>query len=465
MKNKITILILASVIALLALSAIQTYLISNTYQLEKDAFIEETKQAISNIDDEKELDSLFSEVWGSDLRNHLSDYKNKRISKIEVVRRSKLKAENINIQYNTFYNKRLETINLGYEIKYQKSLKSIVLFQGNLVDSIFSSNSLKPLKLFGENIQNNEGSRINSSRWFSEFDYFDVQGENLISKSYDLEVKTDDMIEIKNWKHIILRRMAGLLIASLFIFLFVIGLLYYSINKLISQKKIDEVKTDFINNITHELKTPLATLSIASKTLKNKEIQNSSVAFNNTLNIVDRQSERLQKLIDQVMTNSLSSKDIVLNKEQIVDNTYFNNLIEDFKLSKQHKNVGIRNEVFMSEVLLRIDTFHFTTALLNILDNAVKYGKEDTVIIIKTEFKNNNYVIQIQDNGIGISEKQQQLIFNKFHRVIEGNVHNVKGLGLGLYYTSQIIRAHQGTIAIQSEPNVGTTFTIKIPVN
>ncbi|WP_347923608.1 HAMP domain-containing sensor histidine kinase [Pontimicrobium sp. SW4] len=467
MKNKNTILIITSILALLALSVIQAYLISNTYQLEKDAFIKETKSVISNIDISRDrvLDSLFSDAWGGDLSNHLSDYINKRISKDDVVKEAKLKADSINLIFITYYKKKLEALGLTYDIKFKKTLESIVIFQNNTLDSIYSSTPNTQLKLFGDDFALEDGNTINDARWFTEFDYFDDSGDNLISRSYDLEVRTNESIEIKDWKEIVLKRMTTLLLASLLIFLFVIGLLYYSIKKLINQKKITAVKTDFINNITHELKTPLATLSIASKSLKNIDIQKSKKAFNNTLNIVDRQNNRLQKLIDQVMTNSLSSKDIVLHKEQVIDNLYFNNLIEDFKLSTQHKNISIKNEVYSPEVLIRIDTFHFTTALLNILENAVKYGTESIDIKIKTELQNTNYIIQIQDNGIGISEKNQQYIFDKFYRVSQGNLHNTKGLGLGLYYTNQIIKAHNGSITFTSEINMGSNFIIKIPLN
>ena len=195
------------------------------------------------------------------------------------------------------------------------------------------------------------------------------------------------------------------------------------------------------------------------------EIRNSEEAFSHTLNIVDRQNTRLQKLIDQVLTNSLSAKDIILSKDVVVDNEYFNDLIADFKLSTQQRDLHIINNICPQEVLLRIDTFHFTTALFNILENAVKYGNDQAEITIETSLKGNEYCIRVSDNGQGIAEKDQLQLFDKFYRVSHGNVHNVKGLGLGLYYTSQIVNAHQGIITVQSELHKGTTFTILIPIN
>ena len=464
MKNKITLLIMASVLGLIALSSIQAYLISNTYQLKKKAFIKETDDALEGIQDINQIDSL-SVVWKEDLRNHLNDYKSSRISKAEVLSRFFTKTDSLNRVFKTLFEQELKRINLGYAVEYKQELTSIVIIEGSKTDTIFPSSTEFKAKIFGSDFNSKNGHRVNISSWYTESEYIHQKEGKIVTDAYDLEVKNINYIQIKDWKRIVYGRMALLFFGSVLLFLFVIGLLYYSIKNLVTQKKIADIKTDFINNITHELKTPLATLSIATKTLKNEAIKANPDAFKNTVNIVDRQNERLQKLIDQVMTNSLSNEEIVLNKEQVVDNLYFNDIIEDFKLAKQHTNLTVINEIYTAEILLRLDKFHFATALLNILENAVKYGKEHTIITFKTDLRNGNYCVIISDNGIGVSEKNQKYVFDKFYRVSDGNVHDVKGLGLGLYYTHQIIKAHQGSISMTSQLNKGTTFTIKIPVN
>ncbi len=464
MKNKFTILILISALALGALSAIQAYLVNNTYVLKKRAFLNEVDDLVSEIDNEQILDSLYFETWGNDLADHIADYKNGRIDQKEVTQRTMAKADSLNSSYMSYYNAFLDSLQLEYTIKYHKNLESVLIFDGNTFDSILSSTSDSPIKLFGEEFDEKEAVSLSSSRWYGERDYITTVNDSVVTESYDMEVKTQDKIIITNWRRVVLRRMSGLLIGSILLFLFVIALLYYSIKNLITQKKIAEVKTDFINNITHELKTPLATLGIATKSLRNEAIKSSPSAFDTTLGIVERQNNRLQKLIDQVLTNSLSAEEIQLSKEQIVDNTFFSELIADFKLSTQHSDLTIHNKVHVPEILLRIDRFHFTTALLNILENAIKYGKDHTEITIYTAVKHGNYIIHISDNGIGISPKDQKVIFDKFYRVSDGNVHDVKGLGLGLYFTHQIITAHKGTITTESELNKGTTFIIKLPV-
>jgi signal transduction histidine kinase len=464
MKNKFSLLISISVLALLALSGIQAYLISNTYELKKKDFLRDTDNKVSAIANLDVLDSLYFDSWGDDLALHISDYMNKRIDLQEVIRRQKAKANSLNPIYMDIYEASLDSLDLGFDVSYHKILEYVVVFDGERRDTIFKKDSKQQMILFGEKFDHDDAVNLSNSRWYGEQEYITTIGENIVTNTYDLEVRTANMMLIEDRRSIVLTRMAVLLIGSVVLFLFVIGLLYYSIKGLIKQKKIAEIKTDFINNITHELKTPLATLGIATKSLRNETIKSSPDAFDTTLDIVERQNSRLQKLIDQVLTNSLSAANLVLNKEQLVDNQIFENLIADFQLAHQHGDVRVINDVYAPEVLLRLDRFHFTTAIMNVLENAVKYGKDQTIITVRTKVKNGQYIIEISDNGIGIALKDQKAIFDKFYRAGDSNVHDVKGLGLGLYFPRQIIKAHQGTIGIESEVNEGTTFRIKIPV-
>lgn len=463
MKNKITILIIISVIVLLALSSIQAYLIQNTYELKKSAFIQETEIIVSNISNKEQLDSIY-DVWTDGLKDHIADYKNDRITKKAVITKMTEDAAQLNQVYDSLFQTELRRMSIDYDVQFKKNIASIIVFQEQYKDTIYPFGNSNKKMLFGNDFVEKEATTINTQRTFTEHEFFTQEEAIVNTLTFDLEIITKDKILIKDWKKIVYSRMTLLFAGAIILFLFVIGLLYYSIKNLVTQKKIADIKTDFINNITHELKTPLATLSIATKSLKNETIKNDASAFNSTLNIVNRQNERLQKLIDQVMNNSLSNEAIVLHKEQIIDNTYFNNVLEDFKLSAQQSDLKIINSIYKPDVVLRLDKFHFTTALVNILENAIKYGKENTIITFSTFLEQGVYCIKIEDNGLGISERNQKMIFDKFYRVSEGNVHDVKGLGLGLYYTYQIIKAHKGSITVKSEVNKGTIFQIKIPV-
>ena len=242
-------------------------------------------------------------------------------------------------------------------------------------------------------------------------------------------------MNIDGWKKIVLRRLASLLVISILIFLLVFGLLYYAIKSFITQKKIADIKTDFVNNITHELKTPLSTLTLATKMLKVDANITGSENAKSFVNTIERQNKRLQ---------------------------YLNTIIDDFKLSLHSRNIIINKSITIQKEIY-IDKFYFTTAILNILENAVKYGKDNLNISISAT-SNQNFEVSIADNGIGIPKKELPFLFDKFYRVGNKEIHNVKGLGLGLYYTNQIVKAHEGKITVESEVNTGTTFTIKIPL-
>lgn len=464
MKSKFSILILISALALAALCGIQAYLISNTYELKKTAFLNETVAAVSEISNERKLDSLYDKLIEEDLENHLADYLNNRITKRQAMDRFYRTADAFNETYWPYYKEKLEQKKLGYEVLFSYDLTSIVIIEYPEMDSVYSKESSDRRRMFGQAFKPGVIQSINNSRTFDTNEYIEQIGDDIITNTYDFEVRSEERIQVPNWERIVLGRMWVLIAGSIVLFLFVIGLLYYSIKNLITQKKIAEVKTDFINNVTHELKTPLATLGIATQSLRNEAIKSNPEAFDNTLGIVERQNRRLQKLIDQVLTNSLSAEELQLNKEQVSDNVFFNDLLFDFQTASQHATLDVKNLVYEPEVLLRIDRFHLTTALLNILENAVKYGNTTVKISVHTALQNGHYTITISDDGIGISEKDQKAIFDKFYRAGNSNIHNVKGLGLGLYFTHQIITAHGGTITIDSEEGKGATFTIKLPL-
>lgn len=462
MKNKIGLLIAFSVLALIALSAIQAFLIRNTYELEEDAIIAEIDYLSSQIRSSQEIDSL-TKVWQDNLTAIIAGYNNNGTSKPALISRIKERANYINSSYRQYFNQKIQEAKLGYEIKHKSVLKSILIIEEGIIDTIYQTGVDKPIKILGDNFENSEAFIVNTSIFSSRARVLDSAGNNLTSKKVlKFDIVSEDVVLIEDQKNILFRRMASLFIISIFIFLFVILLLFFSIRGLITQKRIAEIKTDFVNNITHEFKTPLATLGIAVKSLENKTILESPNFLNNTIEIIKRQNIRLQRLVDEVMTNSLSSKKIILDKEDVFDNEYFKQVIEDFELSSNIPKKKIERILFTSEVVLKIDKFHFTTALRNIMENALKYGSKSSKIIFKTYLKQNEYTIEICNGGSKINKKDQMHIFEKFYRVNSGNLHTVKGMGLGLYYTKQIVKAHDGIISVQNEENK-VCFTIKIP--
>jgi two-component system phosphate regulon sensor histidine kinase PhoR len=457
--TKITKLIIASIIGLLALLVIQGTLIRNTYYLKKESFLNNVNQTISSIDDlTPKIDSI-NGVWQNKFVKVLDTYNANAISKANTLSKLRILTDAVNPLFISEYNKELALLKLNYNLKFHKVLTSIVVIDSLKRDTIFKANK-NIYRLLGEDFNHKGEHRLSNSLWHTDRNGTVIIGGENVKIAYELDFGTEDYIDIDGWERIIFGNMSMLLFLSFLIFTFVFGLLYYSIKSLINQKKIADVKTDFVNNLTHELKTPLATLKLATKLLRNKtDTENRE----DIIDSVERQNTRLQKLIDQVFNNSLGYREIKLQKENVDILAYLNTLLNDFELSNKNSKILLNRKIkAVGDVI--IDEFYLTTALLNILENAVKYSNSPCKINLSAEIKT-NLIIKIKDNGIGVLTKDKDLIFDKFYRVGNKEIHDVKGLGLGLYYTKQIIKAHQGEISVESEIDKGTWFTITIPLN
>lgn len=331
-------------------------------------------------------------------------------------------------------------------------LNKFVIYEGSKsIDTIYSEKPFIKNKLYGDLATLDNAFLVRN--------YVGTTSGTSLKSDYKLLTEDALYVSVIDWEMIVLKRMALILFFALFSILTLITLFIIAIKALIKQKKISDIKTDFINNITHELKTPLATLAISTKILERKDIRDNGQHFDNLVSTISRQNQRLQQLIDQVLTNSLGETEIELQKEKIVSETFLHSIIDDFKIA--NPNIIITTHFKTIKTTLFLDKFHLTTAILNVLDNAVKYDCNS--IIIQTSLHNNQFNISIQDDGIGISKSKHSLLFDKFYRVEQGNLHNSKGLGLGLYYVNQIVKAHQGTVAVMSDLGKGAVFNISIP--
>lgn len=459
MKTKINILIVTSIIAILTLSAIQYYLISNTFQLQKDAYLKRVKKELKFIEMNERKDDWDS-FYLSKTQNLIKRYQKGLLSKEEMIFQFSKFRDSLNNGFMNYFNKELKKTNLKFPVKYQQQISGVVLL-GNINNDTIVSPKGDGFLLFGDELNPKTRIGFNSGKWNSESTSKHDKDSVLVTEErIHLEIRSNSYIDIPEWRTAVLQEMTGLLALSILSVLTVIGLFIYALSSFIKQKKITDIKTDFINNITHELKTPLATLSIATKTLQQEAVlKNEEIALS-TVKTIDRQRNRLQNLIDQVLNNSLGFQEITLNKSTVFGKHFFQNLINDYKLSKE--SISVETRLDESNTQLFIDKFHITTAILNVLDNAVKYGSDQ--LKIRTKIIDNSFQITIEDNGIGIAKEHQKKVFDKFYRVENTNIHNVKGLGLGLFYVHQIIKAHSGTIELNSKENNGTRIIINLPL-
>ncbi len=450
MKKKINLLIGFSAIVLIALTAMQYYLVKTTYDYKVAQFHTEVKEKIAKITNNfTDLDSTILNSKDIYYNRLLSNYINDKNFK------SQLKSKLLSNPYRNVLTELLrKKINQEFpenKIDFAVVTNKFIVFNSEQkADTIFSE---KPM--IGNILYGNLASLDNA---FSVRNYV---GTTAGFDNSGYKVLTEDtlFVSVKNWEQIILQRMATVLILSILSMIILISLFVIAIRALIKQKKVSDVKTDFINNITHELKTPLTTLSVSTKILERKEVQENASVMNSVIKTISRQNVRLQNIVDQVMHNSLGFEEIELQKEKVKPNALVKTILDDFHLG--YPNVTIQSKLSNSESILLLDKFHLTTAITNVLENAVKYGCQN--ITISTELQNDQFNISIQDDGIGIPKNKQSLLFEKFYRVEQGNLHNVKGLGLGLYYVDQIIKAHKGTINVVSDLGKGAIFTISIP--
>lgn len=452
MKQRINLLITFSVIALIVLMTVQCYLVKTAYEYKVAQFHTQIKNEIAHITNNySDIDSALVSKKEALYKSLSENYIKGKNSKLDI--KSGILANEYQSALTKQIQRKFERDLPNFKIDFAIVLNKFILYKNEkAADTIFSETPFIENKLYGNLASLNQAFLVRS--------YVGTTNGTFENQEYKLLTEDSMYVSVIDWEMIILRRMTFILILSLLSILTLVTLFVIALKALIKQKKVSDVKTDFINNITHELKTPLATLGISTKILEQKNIRDNDENFNAIVSTISRQNNRLQSLIDQVMANSLAENELELQKEKIETEDFLLSIVNDFKIT--FPKINLKTDFQTQKTILVLDKFHLTTAFLNVLENAVKYGSN--TIIIKTRIVDNQFSISIEDDGIGIEKSKQSLLFEKFYRVEQGNLHNTKGLGLGLYYVNQIVKAHQGSINIVSDLGKGTQFTILLKV-
>ncbi|MCI2227899.1 HAMP domain-containing histidine kinase [Polaribacter sp. MSW13] len=299
--------------------------------------------------------------------------------------------------------------------------------------------------------------------------YYTINKED--SYKYPLFFNSDDQVDymlyvtfpMKN-EHILSGISNILLLSLLFIFIIIIAF-SSSLYQLVRQKKISEIKTDFINNMTHEFKTPIATINLALDSIKNPKIINDNEKVLRYIQMIRDENKRMHSQVENVLRISrLEKNQLDISKEtidvhDIIEDaiTHVSLLINDRKGSLETHFQAITSEVPGNQ-------FHLTNVIVNILENALKYSEGAPKIDVYTESTNKFFILKVKDEGIGMSKSVQKNVFDKFYREQKGNIHNVKGHGLGLAYVKEIVEKHHGTVFVESEKGKGSIFTVKLPL-
>ncbi|MBK8289582.1 MAG: HAMP domain-containing histidine kinase [Flammeovirgaceae bacterium] len=245
------------------------------------------------------------------------------------------------------------------------------------------------------------------------------------------------------------------------VMLIVIFFFVYTLFVILKQRRLSEIQKDFINNMTHEFKTPLATIAISTSVLKDPAIIHTPERLLNYATIIDNENNRLKQQVERVLQMARLDTEEVGLKQEVCD------LHELIREASQNNLVASKATIELvleaSPSIILADKLHLTNVIFNLLDNAIKYNKHQPTIQISTSYTHGNLILRIEDNGIGIKSEDQKKIFHRFYRVPTGNLHDVKGFGLGLSYVKLIVEAHKGKITLTSEPDKGSCFSIALP--
>jgi two-component system phosphate regulon sensor histidine kinase PhoR len=272
-------------------------------------------------------------------------------------------------------------------------------------------------------------------------------------------------VVVPDFQKAVIGEMRLMIFGAIFFTLVIITAFYVTVNALLRQKKLSEIKNDFINNMTHEFKTPLATISLAVDALRNEKVVQDRTKSEYFSGIIKEENKRMNKQVETILQASLLDRqEQQLNLDPIHAHTIIQEAMENFHLQLEGKGGRAECQLNAKNDLLEADEVHFTNLVTNLIDNAVKYSKDAPLIRITTHSTAKSLVIRIEDNGIGMSKETQRRIFEKFYRAHTGNLHNVKGFGLGLSYVKTIVDAHKGKIKVDSVVGRGTTFTLEFPL-
>lgn len=284
--------------------------------------------------------------------------------------------------------------------------------------------------------------------------------ENLSAEEYLI-------IVVPNVTNIVYKSMWPNFTYAVIFTLIIFAAFYLTISTMIRQKKMSEIKNDFINNMTHEFKTPLATISLAVDAIRNEKVQRDVEKLGYFSSIIKEENQRMNRQVETILKAALMDRqEVQLNRKPLHIHQIINDVSDNFILRLQEKQGSLELNLTATNDLIEGDDVHLSNLITNLMDNAVKYSKDNVPpkVCLTTTSTAKKLILKIEDNGIGMTKETVKRIFEKFYRAHTGNIHNVKGFGLGLSYVKTVVEAHNGTIKADSTLGKGSCFTIEFPL-
>ena len=464
MKKINTVLILG-IVSIIILISVQIFIIKGIWKQRDEMFVLRysmlSKDALDVINRRMQTDGFDTVRFL--LRNY-SEQANKEIHAIKDKKELTAKKKEILDYFTKVVNQEQDLSDLlssyferrGFEKKFKFTISIIDLEMiNNDTIAIYQNEG------FLNRRQLNQGGRTGLS---------DNSKEKIMVNWFNLEDNNyrfifEYYIDFSDKQKVILKETSVFLAMSILSILVVVIIFMITYKNLMEEKRLSNLKTDFINNMTHELKTPLSTITVAGKTLEMVQIRNDDAKILETAKLIGKQSVHLNQLINMILEISMWERtQFQLDKKTVEIEELMNDVVDSFK-SGGGNSATISQKYNFSGTKVDLDVVYFTTLINNLLSNAVKYSDKEPIIDIEGFTRDNNICIKVADNGIGINKVDQKHIFDKFYRASTGNIHKFKGLGLGLYYVKKIAAAHGGDVTISSKPGKGSIFTITMPNN
>jgi two-component system phosphate regulon sensor histidine kinase PhoR len=275
------------------------------------------------------------------------------------------------------------------------------------------------------------------------------------------------IVIVPNLKNLVFGSLKSRIFMSAAFTIIILLAFYLTIRTMLRQKKLGEIKNDFINNMTHEFKTPIATISLAVDAMRNEKVIQDRDKMGYFSGIIKEENQRMNRQVETILKASqLEKQEVDLNLKPVHVHEVIKDVVDNFVLQLEDKQGKVELNLEATQDLISADEVHFSNLVNNLVDNAVKYAKENVPPVIKLSTQSNakHFTMRIEDNGIGMNRDTVKRIFERFYRAHTGNVHNVKGFGLGLSYVKTMIEAHDGDIKAESTLGKGSTFTIDLPL-
>ena len=519
-KRVFVLLVLLMSMSLIGIIFVQAYYIKDSVKNERERFsfnVKKTLSYVSNAIEENELDTYFEKYQklindkkvDSVAVSQLFIYQQNSNTKETLIYKSGVLEENYKLS-SSLFDIGLDSINIkniigssNLEVYKNEDISEKDLSKSPIVNIINSGRLLpaernyfeKNYKAFAKTkpvYQRVTKEQITSllTKKLKEdninIDYeFAIYGNDLATKvhsdnfeknvesTYSVPIFYDEnnqsnyklLVSFPDDRKFILSSIIGMILLSV-IFTSIIIIAYSSaLYQLVKQRKISQIKTDFINNMTHEFKTPIATINLALDAIKNPKIIDDKEKVIRYLNMIKEENKRMHAQVENVLRISkLDKNELNISKDRVKLHDLIIDAIAHVELIVEDRKGYIKTFLDADKSSILANDTHFTNVIVNILDNAIKYSPEAPEIEVYTENVGNNILLKIKDHGSGMSKAAQKRVFEKFYREYTGNIHNVKGHGLGLAYVKRIVEDHQGHIKVESEKDKGSTFTIKLPL-